>query len=198
MKWLALLALFFCAACKGRTGPVEYVPPVSPPTEPVPLLEPGPSIYELPIELVDEGGTRLELGFARGKAVLVAMFYASCSIACPLLLSEVHQVLDELPNDARDDVHVLFVSFDAARDTPAKLAALASERKLDSRWTLAAANDADARALAAVLGVKYRRLANGEFAHGSTIVALDGEGREIARTDSLGQRTSLVQALSQR
>jgi protein SCO1 len=46
-----------------------------------------------------------------------------------------------------------------------------------------------------VLGVKYRKLANGDFAHGSTIVALDGEGREVARTDALGQRDPVVRGV---
>jgi protein SCO1/2 len=125
------------------------------------------------------------------------MFYASCAVACPLLVSEVDQVLAELPESARRDVEVLLVSFDAARDTPAKLSALAQDRRLDdSRWTLAAASDGDARALAAMLGIKYRRLANGDFAHGSTIVALDGEGHPIARTDALGQRAALLAALT--
>lgn len=88
---------------------------------------------------------------------------------------------------------MLLVSFDPARDTPDKLAELVRARRHDEHWTVA--SDADARALAAVLGVKYRRLANGDFAHGSTIVALDGEGREIARTDSLGNREPVVRAL---
>jgi protein SCO1/2 len=116
-----------------------------------------------------------------------------------LIISEVDQVIEELPADARGDVQVLLVSFDAERDTPEKLSSLARERKLDdARWTLATANDADARALAAVLGIKYRKLANGEFAHGSTIVVLDAEGHPVARTDSLGQRAPLLAGLTAR
>jgi protein SCO1 len=199
MRALLLLA---CIGCSARAtthehanAPIANVAPtaVEPTIEPGPSIQPGPSIYELPIQLVDATGARIGLDVARGKPVLVSMFYASCSVACPLLISEVQQVLAELPPDA--DVRVLLVSFDPARDTAAKLMTLSRERKLDARWTLAVANATDARSLAAVLGVKYRQLPNGEFAHGSTIVALDGEGREIARTDSLGQRAALVRAL---
>lgn len=164
------------------------------PAEPVQTAVPGPSIYDLPVSLVAADGTHIGLDVARGKLVLVSMFYASCTVACPLLVSEVNQVLAELPADVRDDVAVLLVSFDPARDTPAKLGEVARERKLDAQWTLAVASDSDARALAAVLGVKYRKLANGDFAHGSTIVLLDREGREISRADALGQRDSLVRA----
>jgi protein SCO1/2 len=88
------------------------------------------------------------------------------------------------------------VSFDASRDTPAALANLVRERKLDDRYTVAAASDADARALAAVLGFKYRRMADGQYAHGSTILALDRAGQPIARVDQLGQRAILVRALA--
>lgn len=192
-----LLALAACNArvpSAGQPGPIANTAPA---TEQVaPQLERGPSIYDLPVQLVTAEGKPVGLDVARGKLVLVTMFYASCSVACPLLVSEVGQVLAELPPETRREVQVLLVSFDAARDTPEKLAELARERKLDAQWTLAAANDADARALAAVLSVKYRKLANGEFAHGSTIVALDREGRPIARTDALGHRTPLLRALA--
>jgi protein SCO1/2 len=197
MKRAVILALV--AACSGRAAAPEHTinnTEVAAPATPVEQPPaPGPSIYDLPVALVTSRGDHVGLDVQRGKPVLVAMFYASCSIACPLLVSEVGQVLAELPDNVRADTQVLLVSFDPARDTPAKLADVVRERRLDEHWTVAAASDADARALAAVLGVKYRRLANGDFAHGSTIVALDGEGREIARTDSLGNRDPLVRAL---
>jgi protein SCO1/2 len=187
------------AACSGRAAAPEHTinnTEVAAPSTPVAQAPaPGPSIYDLPVALVTSRGEHVGLDVQRGKPVLVAMFYASCSIACPLLVSEVGQVLAELPDNVRAETQVLLVSFDPARDTPAKLAEVVRERHLDEHWSVAAASDADARALAAVLGVKYRRLANGDFAHGSTIVALDGEGREIARTDSLGNRDPLVRAL---
>jgi protein SCO1/2 len=201
---IALFALA-CFACSGKATPVTPAnhAPAAPPTAAPEAVQQtaaplGPSLYDLPVRLVDARGRAIGLDVARGTPVLVTMFYASCSVACPLLVSEVGQVLAELPEPAGSQTRVLLVSFDAERDTPDRLAELVRERKLDARWTVAAAPDADARALAAVLGFRYRKLANGDFAHGSTIVALDGEGRPIARTDALGQRQSLVRALSSR
>lgn len=191
-----LLALLACAACSAKTPPAAPADTTPAPVPELPATEPGPSIYDLPITLVDANGLTIGLDVARGKPVLITMFYASCTVACPLLISEVSQVIAELPPDMQGEVEVLLVSFDPARDTPAKLAELARERKLGAGFTLAVASDADTRALAAVLGVKYRKLANGDFAHGSTIVALDPDGREIARTEALGQRTALVHALA--
>jgi protein SCO1/2 len=188
-----VLALLACAACSGRHAPAE--PPAPAPVVERPAAPTGPSLYDMPIELVDAKSQSIGLDVARGKPVLIAMFYASCTVACPLLVSEVSQVLAELPADLQGEVQVLLVSFDPARDTPAKLAALARERKLGDSFTLAVGSETDTRTLAALLGIKYRKLANGDFAHGSTIVALDREGREIARAESLGQRDPLVRAL---
>jgi protein SCO1 len=203
MKRLLLAFTTVLVACSGN-APAHRTAEVLPPPAPAPVVEPTlpaelpPSIYDLQMQLIDSHGQSIGLDVARGKPVIIAMFYASCTVACPLLIAEVDQVIAELPAPARDDVQVLLVSFDAKRDTPAKLSALMQERKLDdAQWTLAAAGDADARALAAVLGVKYRQLANGDFAHGSTIVALDAEGHPIARTDVLGQRAPLVVAIQQ-
>ena len=46
----------------------------------------------------------------------------------------------------------------------------------------------DLRSLAAVLGVKYRALADGEFNHTSVLVLLDADGRILARTETIGTR----------
>ncbi len=203
MRSILLLACVACTARVTPTAPLENTAAsiqtetaTATESETAAPIEPasGPSLYDLPITLTTSTGAKVDFDLARGEPVLVSMFYASCSVACPLIISELQQTLAELPPGMR--VRVLLVSFAAARDTPEKLQALAHERKLDDRFTLAAASDADARALAAVLGVKYRRLGSGEFAHGSTIVALDGEGREVARADSLGQRGALVRGLA--
>jgi protein SCO1/2 len=90
---------------------------------------------------------------------------------------------------------VLLVSFDPANDTPARLQQVAREHHLDARWTLASATDGDARTLAAVLDVHYRKLGDGSFAHDSVVVALDADGRPIARMRGLGDHAALAAAL---
>jgi len=42
------------------------------------------------------------------------------------------------------------------------------------------------RKLAAVLGIQYRQLDDGEFNHSSALILLDGEGRISARTERIG------------
>ena len=173
-----LVALALAACSGGRHG--------APAPAPAPTIAPaGPSLYDLPIELRDG-----RFDAQRGHPVLVAMFYATCPAACPAMIDDLSRVLAEAP-----DTHVLLVSFDAARDTPSRLADLARVHRLDARWTLTAADESNARVLAAAIGLKYRRLPDGVFTHSTAIVALDPDGRVIARTDRLGDDESLVRTL---
>lgn len=186
MRTLLLLAAL--AACTRH--PVERAVPV--PTEAPVLVSDQPSLYELPIALRAADGATIGLDAQRGHPVVLAMFYGSCATACPALIDELGRVLDEVPGK---DVRVLLVSFDAERDTPERLRSLIALHRLDARWTLASAADADARTLAQVIGLRYRKLASGEFFHTSPIVALDAEGRPIGRADGLGRRDGLTAAL---
>jgi protein SCO1 len=196
MKWMLPLLFVACGARAPReeiaqTPPVPRPTPVQMPVQPATTIAPGPSIYDLPISLRDARGNPIGLDVDRGHPTLIAMFYGSCAVACPALIHDIQQVVAGSSRELR----VLLVSFDAARDQPARLRALAADRGLDDRWTLTSATDADARALAGVLGVKYRKLDNGEFFHSATIVALDREGVPVARVDRLGAADALIASL---
>ena len=144
----------------------------------------GPSVYPVYAALRDEHGAAVGLDVDRGHPVIVSMFYGSCPVACPLIVSHVKEVESRLPPGARADLRVLLVSFDSEHDTPEALAGIAKARGLDtSRWTLATGSDDDVRQVAAVLGVSYRKLPEGGFAHDSVLTVLDREGRPVARDD---------------
>jgi protein SCO1 len=150
--------------------------------------QPAPSIYDLPVQLLDDRGIARTLDSLRGRPVLITMFYGSCASACPLLTADLKRIERSLPAPVRADLRVLMVSFDAERDTPAVLERLKRERAMDaSRWTLASTPEDGARELGGVLGIRYRRLDNGEFFHSSAIVLLDAHGRPQARLDGLGE-----------
>jgi protein SCO1/2 len=179
------------AACSGRTPSERVATPTLPASAPPSTSEPS-SIYDLAMQVRDAGERTVGLDVDRGHRVLVSMFFGSCPAACPALIDELARIVD----DAHDpDLRVLLVSFDAARDTPERLRELARAHHLDDRWTLAAAGDADARALAAVLGVRYRKLPDGGFSHTLVAVALDRDGRPFGRIDGLGNHDALVGAL---
>jgi protein SCO1/2 len=145
------------------------------------------SIYALGMTLTDQNGDRVGLDVDRGKPVLLGMFYGTCPSACPLLISTAKRVMAGLDGGAAADVRVLLVSFDPQRDTPEALRRIAAERGLDARWRLASAPDDQVRELAALLGVQYRRLPDGNFSHTSSIVLVDRSGAIDARLDDMAQ-----------
>ena len=150
---------------------------------------PGDSIYQLQASLLDQAGRPLQWRNLRGKPRLVAMFYSNCPYMCPLIIETGKGVDRSLTPAERARLGVAMVSMDPARDTPKALAALATRRKVDnSRWLLLQPRRQDVRAIAGVLQVRYRALANGEFNHTSVWVLLDADGRVLARSETMGPR----------
>lgn len=148
---------------------------------------PEDSLYQLQAELSDQDGKTFNLAERRGKPQLVAMFYTSCRYVCPLIVDSVKGVEHALSDDERQGLDFLLVSIDPARDDTAALKSVFDRRKLDAeRWTLARTDERNVRSLAALLGVRYRALADGEFNHTSSLVLLDGEGRKLADSAQLG------------
>ncbi|MDR3415471.1 MAG: SCO family protein [Nevskia sp.] len=144
---------------------------------------PPDSVYQLSLRLTTQAGTAAGLDLQRGHPVLLSMFYGSCPAACPMLITGIKVYESHLDEAARARLRVLMVSFDAARDTPDKLQALARLHRVDAaRWTFASAGDTDARKLAALLGVRYRRQPDGNFDHSLLITLLDADGRVLATT----------------
>jgi protein SCO1/2 len=155
---------------------------------------PGDSVYRLDAKLQDQDGRSFALASLQGTPVLASMFYTSCDMVCPMIFESIHANLRVLPAREREAVRVLMVSFDAARDTQAVLKKTFEQHDCDSRWRLARCDEATARKVAAVLGIQYRRLGNGEYNHSSTIDVLDAQGRIVARTGKLGAADPAVAA----
>jgi len=157
---------------------------------------PGNSVYQLRLPLTDQDGQAFDLASGRGQPVLVSMFYTSCRMTCPMIISTIQQTVRALAPADRERMRVLMISFDPARDTVAALKRTAEERGCDTHWTLARTDEASTRKIAAVLGVQYRRLADGDFSHSSIISLLDADGRIAARSGVVGSvDPDLVQAL---
>jgi protein SCO1/2 len=197
--FIALAAL----ACSRRGTPEQTKPRSPAAPSAVPLAAPGASalpsnegtrpafqgsVYDLSATLTGHDGKPTPLDVFRGHPVIITMFYGSCPNACPLLTSDIQRIDRQLSPGARERVRVLMVSFDAPRDTPAKLQKFMTEHALDaSRWKLASAPEDPARELAAVLGIRYRKLDDGEYFHSSSIILLDEQGKPTARVEGIGK-----------
>lgn len=154
------------------------------------LAEPLPddSIYQLDTALETHGGATTTLAIHRGHPTVVSMFYANCPMACPMLIQEVQRLEAALSPEDRAELRVLLVSLDPGRDTPELMSGVVATHQLDTgRWTLARPSDeAAVREVAAVLGIQYRALADGEMNHSSILTLVDRQGRIQARIDGLG------------
>jgi len=148
---------------------------------------PPTSLYQLEAKLTDQDGRAIDLDVHRGHPVLITMFYSSCPAACPLIIDTLRATEKELDPATRANLRVLMISIDPERDTPEALHRLAETRRVDtSRWTLARADSADVRTLAALLNVQYRQLPGGEFNHSSVITLLSPQGVVESSSTKLG------------
>ena len=148
---------------------------------------PPESVYHLDATLAPAGGGEIEWRALRGMPRVVTMFYSACRAVCPMIVESARSVRRSLPEAARGRVGFVLVSLDPQRDTPEALAKVQRERHLDApAWLLLQPAENDVRPLAAILGVRYRALADGEYNHTTTLVLLDADGRVLARTENIG------------
>lgn len=187
--------LLLSLACLLACGDPASEAPPGPRIE-LPALQPG-SLYALDLDLVDDAGATRGLDLDRGRPTLLSMFYTSCPMACPLLIQEIQGLEAELSPLAREHSRVLLVSMDPEHDHPAALAKVRQDHGLDARWSLGTPPADRVREVAALLGIRYRPLPEGGFAHTSVLTLVDGQGRVVARSEGMAGRAELVATLEQ-
>ena len=160
------------------------------------ILPPN-SVYHLQVRVEDQSGETTGLDRYKGHPVLVTMFYASCPHVCPMLISTIKIMESELLDEQRADLRVMTISIDPERDTPGKLQETMERHSVDaSRWSMLRSNPGDLRTIAAVFGVKYKQLPDGEFNHTTRIILLNREGTQIASTELIGRYdTAFLEAI---
>lgn len=138
---------------------------------------PAASLYQTEVAFTDDSGAPFRLAELRGRPVALAMFFSTCTHACPATVVDLVRIREKLPAAIRDQARIVMVSFDVERDTPAVLRDFRESRGLPADWVLLHGSNDAVRELAALLGVKYKREADGQFAHSNlvTILSLDGE-----------------------
>ncbi|WP_141735104.1 SCO family protein [Oligoflexus tunisiensis] len=135
------------------------------------------SLHELTSSWTDQNGQRFVWKDMQDRIVLASMVFTSCEQTCPLIISELAALQKALPEKQRSQVQVLLFSFDPERDTQERLAQYAKERKLNPDWRLLRAPDEDVQELAAVLGVRYKKMQTGNFAHSNIFTVIGPKGQ---------------------
>lgn len=167
------------------------------PVQPVATRAAEPSLYDLDVPLVESDGRRLALSNLRGRTVVAAMMYTSCTTVCPRITEDMKALERRIPAGERGGVTFVMFSLDAGRDTPEALRRFAADHRLDRGWRLFAAAPDAIRTLAAALGVKFAREPSGTIAHSAAIFLIDPGG--VVRHRQVGLSTSpdgLLQALA--
>lgn len=83
------------------------------------------------IALIDQAGEPVRLSEQKGKVVLLTAVYASCGLACPRIMGQAKRAVATLSPGEQEDLVVLGITLDAAKDTPEVLAKMAAAQKVD-------------------------------------------------------------------
>jgi protein SCO1/2 len=175
----SLLALLLLLVPSARAA--DCCHPEIPAAAPLPAA----SLYQLEVGFTDDANRSVKLVELRGRPVAITMFFSSCTYACPLIIQDLTRLRAKLPADIRDRALLVLVSFDTERDTPAALLAFRNTRKLDAQWMLLHGNDDSVRELAALLGVKFKRETDGQFAHSNLVTILSADGEIVHQRTGL-------------
>jgi len=143
------------------------------------------SVYLTESKWTTDAGKEIRLGGLAGKPQVVLMFFSHCTVACPLLVNDLRRIEATLTPAERARAGFTLVSFDSERDTPAALAQYRKDWNLPGNWTLLNGKSDDVLELAALLGIRYRQGADGQFAHSNVITLLDASGEIVFQQTGL-------------
>lgn len=156
--------------------------------------EPAPSAFDVDAPLSDasiyqhdavwetDAETTATLADLRGTPVALAMVYADCGTACPMIVHDMKQIgkaAGEMP------LRYVLVTLDPERDTPEHLRRFRGMHQLGDDWTMLRGSDDAIQTLAALLSVRYRPDVDGSIAHSNIITLLDAGGEIVVQQEGL-------------
>lgn len=143
------------------------------------LVQVAGHMPDLDFRLTDDQGKPVSGKDYRGKVVLLYFGYTHCPDVCPLTLAQLHVVMQRL-GPLADNMRILFVSVDPARDTPEIMHAYVNAFDPRAIGLTGSAGDIEA------LSKRYRSAftrepdkgdGNYEVSHSSAIYVFDREGK---------------------
>jgi len=146
------------------------------------------SLYQTESKWTTDANKQIKLADLKGRPQVMVMFFASCQYACPILVHNLNRIEAALKPELHGKVGFTLATFDTRRDTPEALAKFRATRNLSpTNWTLLHGESDDVLELAALLGVKYKEEATGQFAHSNIITVLNADGEIVHQLVGLGQ-----------
>lgn len=148
----------------SASNPAQPAPP--PPDER--FVQIGKEVPEF--SLVNQDGKRISVKDFRGKALAITFIYAQCPLPdyCIKMSTNFSDLANQIKGDPdlKDKIRLLSISFDPARDTPAKLKQYGAgyygkDVQPDfTLWQLAVGKDAEVKKIADFFGLRYEVDAN--------------------------------------
>ena len=144
------------------------------------------SLGEIRGSWITDGGQLFKFESLGGHPCVVAMFYASCEMTCPMTLQALRDIESQLPARGRENVRFILVTLDPQNDTPKALKSYRRQQGLaNNRWILLQGSTDSVAQLAAMLGVSYGKDGFGRRSHSTEISLFDKEGRVVLRQSDL-------------
>lgn len=181
----ALAAVILHPGCATRPEPPACC--ARPAATPAPASVSDQSLFQLDSTWTNDKSNALKLAELGGRPLVMTMFFARCEYACPVLVHDMKKVEAALPEALRAKVGFVLVSFDTERDTPAALAEYRKIHELPGNWSLLRGSPDDVLELAALLGVKFKKDARGQFAHSNILTVLNPGGEVVHQQIGLNQ-----------
>jgi len=145
------------------------------------------SIYNLPSAWTNQNGEELQIKDLQGDVLVMVMIYTTCKAACPRLVADMRNIEEQLPEEIKDKVKMIFVSIDPETDTPERLKAFAKENLMDEEpWLFLRSTEANTREFAAVLAVNYKEISPINFSHSNIISVFNEKGELVFQQEGLG------------
>lgn len=91
----------------------------------------------------------------KGKITLMTMVFTHCPDICPMTTHNMHLIEQKLPDEIKDDVKFVVISFDPNRDKPSVLRKYAELRDYDfNRWSLLSGDEQNTKEVMLKFDVK--------------------------------------------
>ncbi len=143
-----------------------------------------PEPYELPAAtLTDTSGNSYNLATSPSKPVVLLFFgYSHCPDVCVTVLADVAQALNRMPTSDRDQIQMIFITTDPARDKPRVIARYLE--RFDPSFIGLTGDLSAIKAVAGRVGVDIegmRRLPSGgyEVGHSAQVIGFDQDRKGV-------------------
>ena len=131
----SLAALLIAGPARAEDAPPCHGPGAT--ADAATAADSGARVEVPDVALVDQDGktVRVRSLLQAGKPVVVSFVFTTCTTICPMLSTIVSRVQAKLGDRVGQEVTLVSISVDPARDTPARLKAYAARHHAKPGWT---------------------------------------------------------------